>query len=88
MSAASAVCANIAEGFGRGSHADFARFLIIAAGSLREVENYLTDIADRGYLSEVQLQAAFGLTDQTSAKLGGLIAYLRRTPTPTPRKRR
>lgn len=45
-SAARSVCNNIAEGFGRRSHADFARFLGISESSVREIENLFTDAID------------------------------------------
>ena len=50
--AASSVASNIAEGCGRGSDKDFARFLGIAAGSASEVEYQILLTRDLGYLSE------------------------------------
>ncbi len=49
---ASSIGANIAEGCGRGSNADFARFLQIAFGSACELENHLILCTDLGYLSD------------------------------------
>jgi four helix bundle protein len=44
--------ANIAEGCGRGSDADFARFLQIAMGSSSELEYHLFLAKDLGFLNE------------------------------------
>ena len=51
--AASSIGANIAEGCGRGSDADFTRFLYIAMGSASELENHLELGLDLGFLSQV-----------------------------------
>lgn len=47
---ASSICANLAEGCGRGSRRDFARFAYIAMGSASELEYHLLLAADLGIL--------------------------------------
>jgi four helix bundle protein len=49
--AATSVPANIAEGFGRWNARDFARFLAIASGSLRELETHINIACRLGFLS-------------------------------------
>ncbi|MGH9202466.1 MAG: four helix bundle protein [Vicinamibacterales bacterium] len=44
------VCANIAEGCGRGSRKDFARLLYFASGSVTELELHLLLSADLGFI--------------------------------------
>ena len=49
--AATSVPANIAEGYGRWNVKEFARFLAIANGSLRELETHVVIARRLGYLS-------------------------------------
>ncbi len=80
--AASSVPSNIAEGFGRYQHADFARFLRIAAGSLEEVENHLRDGVDRRHFSAQQIAPLVVLKRRAAAATVALIRYLRTTQAP------
>ncbi len=52
--AAVSVAANIAEGSGRRTLADYIRFLYIAKGSLTELEYYIHLAKRLGYLTEEQ----------------------------------
>lgn len=52
--AADSIAANIAEGRGRSTDADFAHFLSIAIGSATEVESHLQRALDAGVVSTVE----------------------------------
>jgi four helix bundle protein len=56
--AASSVRRNIAEGFGRATHREFARFLNISISSVNEVEDGLLECVDNGYVSEAAIAQA------------------------------
>jgi four helix bundle protein len=80
--AAAAVPANIAEGFGRYTHPDFARFAVIARSSLNETMNHLDDAFARGYIGVADLDRLRMKGDRTMRSLVTLIRYLQTTPTP------
>jgi four helix bundle protein len=67
--APSSVPANIAEGFGRWSAPDFARFLAIASGSLRELETHLIIAQRLGYLSDGSVDSTFHAIDDLAKML-------------------
>ena len=71
---------NIAEGFGRDSHKDFAHFLVQARGSLCEVETQLILASDLGYITEAEIPVA--TMTSISKMLNVFIKRLKSTPTP------
>ncbi len=77
MRAAFSVTANIAEGYGRSSLADYARFLEVAGASLNEVENALHFARRNGVLAPESLTAAEELRRVTGNLLFGLARTLR-----------
>ena len=68
---------NVAEGFGRKSDRDFARFLDVARGSVVEVQSLLYVALDVRYLDEQEFQRLNRLADETASLIGGLTSYLR-----------
>ena len=62
--AAVSIPANIAEGFGKRSHAEKARFLNIAEGSLEECRYYLILAHDLGYGQTESLNASLEETSR------------------------
>jgi len=69
---------NVAEGFGRKSDKDFARFLDMAKGSVVEVQSLLYVALDVHYIDEQEFQRLNQLADETAPLVGGLTSYLRR----------
>jgi len=86
---ASAVPANLAEGFCRYSHKQFAHFAVIARSSLAETQVRLKDGSDRHYLSRETYQELFRLANRAMIAITRLHTYLRTHPDPTfpPRNR-
>jgi len=77
-SAVASAPANIAEGFGRRSDAEFARFLDIARGSLNECRNHIGDARDRNYIDESERSALDVLASRAVGAVAGLQRHLRR----------
>ena len=81
--AARSTTSNIAEGFGRWSHRDFARYLQFAIGSLKETRDLLIDARHRGYIAEEELLWATIVAKRANSACAGLIRYLKNTPDPS-----
>ena len=71
--ASSSIGANIAEGCGRGSDADFTRFLFIAMGSASELENHLELGKDLGFLSQADYDDLQSRVIEVKRMLAALI---------------
>jgi len=87
--AASSVPANIAEGWGRGTTKEYIQFLLVARGSLMELETHAIIGQRLRYLSQEQLTAVQEQIEEVGKMLNGLIRSLRRVrltaaPTPNP----
>jgi len=75
--AATSVPANVAEGWGRASTKEYVQFLVVARGSLVELETHLIVSRDLGYLNAAQLEAAQSRIEEIGKMLNGLIQSLR-----------
>ena len=69
--------ANIAEGWGRGSTKEYIQFLLIARGSLMELETHMIITQKLRYLSQGQLGAIQKEVEEIGKMLNGLIQSLR-----------
>jgi four helix bundle protein len=81
------VSANIAEGSGRNSDADFAHFLEIAYGSTMECASLLYLGLDEGYFKDVDVSAALIEINAISGRLVRLNQSLKVSASKTPFKR-
>ncbi len=66
------ITSNIAEGFGRNTALEKARFYSISSGSLYELQNQLIIAKDVGYISEAQLEQTLELTVVVNKLINGL----------------
>ena len=68
---------NIAEGFDRYSKKDFIKFLIIARGSISEIQNDLYIALDLKYINQNDFQETYALAKELGKQINGFIKYLR-----------
>ncbi len=75
--------ANVAEGCGRGTQADLARFLRIAFGSACELEHHLIVATDNGYLTIGKTRDLGSRVLRIKRMLSGLLRSVRESGLPT-----
>jgi four helix bundle protein len=68
---------NIAEGFGRYTRRDFARFVAIAKASLLETQTNLIIARSRKLVTEQEFEQLWELSEHTVAKTTALLTSLR-----------
>ena len=73
---AASVSSNIAEGCGRGSDADFARFLHIAMGSASELEYQILLAHGLNFINETNYRVSTDQVNEVKRMLGGLLKKL------------
>ena len=73
---------NIAEGFARFNHREFAQFVRIAKGSEAEVLNHLVDAFEQRLITRDELLMTEHLAKRALKAANGLIRYLESTPDP------
>lgn len=76
--AAVSVMSNLAEGFDRGSRAEFHQFLVVAKGSCAEVRSQLHVALDVGYMSQKQFERVLKKAEEVSRIIGALRASVAR----------
>ena len=78
---------NIAEGFARYKHKEFAQFVRIAKGSMGEVLDHFIDAVDSGYLPPADFPSHEHACKKALKAINGLIRYLESTPDPPIRRK-
>lgn len=78
---------NIAEGFGRGTRAEFIQFLGYAKGSCGEFRSQLYRMLDRGYIQQNEFEELFILAENISKRIQKFIEYLQTTEVKGVRKK-
>ena len=67
---------NIAEGFGRRSKREFRRFLLIAHGSLAEVQTCLYIALDLQHFEQEEFKMMYDESEELSRMISGLVSRL------------
>lgn len=70
---------NIAEGFERGTRAEFIQFLGYAKGSCGEFRSQLYRMLDRNYIQQNEFDELFILAENISKRIQKFIEYLQAT---------
>ena len=78
LRSASSVPANLAEGCGKRTEFEFARYIDIALGSSRELQNHLLFARDVGCLDEAIAEQLAGAADEVQRILYSLARSVRR----------
>ena len=86
-SSSGSIMDNIAEGFERGTRAEFIQFLGYSKGSCGEFRSQLYRASDRKYLTQEQFDELYSLAIRVSAMLQKLIEYLQKTEVKGVRKK-
>jgi len=86
-SSSGSIMDNIAEGFERGTRAEFIQFLGYSKGSCGEFRSQLYRASDRKYLTQEQFDELYSLAVRISAMLQKLIEYLQKTEVKGVRKK-
>lgn len=81
--AADSIGANIAEGFGRGSHQDHRRFIKIARGSMNESMHFLRRAYRRDLLKASQIEKLKPLLEELGPKLNAYLKSIGRRSSTT-----
>lgn len=69
---------NVAEGFERGSKAEFHQYLVVAKGSCAEVRSDLYVALDTGYITKDQFENTLTQAEEVGRVIGGLRASLKK----------
>lgn len=77
--AAVSIMNNIAEGFERKGNREYSRFLFISKGSAGEVRSMLYLSKELGYIDDAQFNEMFGVSEEISKMIAGLIRKIDRS---------
>ncbi|MHA2120685.1 MAG: four helix bundle protein, partial [Promethearchaeota archaeon] len=72
------IMSNLAEGFERGSRAEFHKFIVIAKGSCAEVRSQLYIALDIEHINKEQFNYVADLALEVSRIIGGLRAAIKK----------
>ena len=78
--ACDSACANFAEGFARYKHKQFAQFIRIVRGSLREVIDQLDSALEKGYITKETARHLQRQCKRALSAAAGLIRWLETHP--------